>query len=76
MTERALTFHLPPFHLMSLELAPCNRLGQVVQKPISPNLGLNFNSGLSFCSKAFSQIIFSILFRPPNHQTVEKKELN
>ena len=36
--------------------------------------GLHFNLGFfSFCSKAFSRIIFSILFRASNHQIVGKK---
>ena len=41
-------------------------LGPVVWKPISTNQGLNFNLGFFhlFFSKAFSRIIFSILFRP------------
>ena len=38
-----------------------NTLGPVVWKPISANHGLNFNLGfIFFCSKAFSQIIFTI----------------
>ena len=36
--------------------------------------GLHFNLGFFFfCSKAFSRIIFSILFRASNHQIVGKK---
>ena len=52
-----------------------NQLGPVVRRPISANPGLNFNPGFSFsfCSKAFSRIIFSILFRASNHQIVGKK---
>ena len=50
------------------------QLGPVVRRPISANPGLNFNLGLFFfCSKAFSRIIFSILFRVSNHQIVDKK---
>ena len=49
-------------------------LGQVVRRPINANPGLNFNLGFFFfCSKAFSRIIFSILFRASNHQIVGKK---
>ena len=48
--------------------------GPVVRRPISTNPGLNFNLGFFFfCSKAFSRIIFSILFRASNHQIVGKK---
>ena len=48
--------------------------GPVVQRPISDNPGLNFNSGLFFfSSKAFSLTIFSILFRVANHQIVDKR---
>ena len=51
-----------------------NELGPVVRRPISANSGLNFNLGFFlFCSKTFSQIIFSILFRASNHQIVGKK---
>ena len=38
-------------------------LDPVVQRPISVNPGLNFNSGFFFvCSRAFPRIIFSQLF--------------
>ena len=48
--------------------------GSVVRRPISVNPRLNFNLGFFFfCSKAFSRIIFSILFRATNHQIVRKK---
>ena len=48
-------------------------LGPVVRRPISANLGLNFDpSFFFFCSKAFSPIIFSIIFRACNYQTVDK----
>ena len=41
-------------------------LGPVVRRPISANPGLNFNLGFFvFCSKAFSRIIFSLLFKHP-----------
>ena len=41
---------------------------------ISANPGLNFNLGFFFfCSKVFSRIIFSILFRATNHQIEGKK---
>ena len=49
-------------------------LGPVVRKPVSANLGLNFNLGFFFLlSKAVSRIIFSILFRVSNHQIVGKE---
>ena len=49
-------------------------LGSVVRRPISANPWLNFNLGFFFfCSKGFSRIIFSILFRASNHQIVGKK---
>ena len=55
-------------------LASIIQQGPVVRKLISANLGLNFNLGFfSFFSKAFSQTIFSILFRASNHQIVRKK---
>ena len=48
--------------------------GPVVRRPITANPGLNFNLGFFvFCSKTFSRIIFSILFRASNHQTVYRK---
>ena len=48
--------------------------GPVVRRRISADPRLNFNLGLFFfCSKAFSRIIFSILFRASNHQIVGKK---
>ena len=46
----------------------------VVQRLIAANPGLNFNLGFFFfCPKAFSQIIFSLLFTASNHQIVGKK---
>ena len=53
-------------------------LGPVVRRPISANLGLNFNlEFFVFCLKAFSQIIFSILCWASNHQIVaQKKKMN
>ena len=48
--------------------------GPVVGRPISANLGLNFNPGFFFfCSKAFSRIIFSLLFRASHHQLQAKR---
>ena len=48
--------------------------GPVVRRPISVNPRLNFNlSFFLFCSKAFSRIIFCILFRASNHQIVYEK---
>ena len=49
-------------------------LGPVVRRPVSANLGLNFNPGFFLLlSKALSQIIFTILFRVSNHQIVGKE---
>ena len=46
----------------------------VVRKPISDNPGLNFNGCFFFfCSKAFYQIILTILFGAPYHPIVGKK---
>ena len=48
--------------------------GPVVRRPISANLGLNFNPGPFFLSsKAFPRTTFSILFLVANHQIVDKK---
>ena len=55
----------------------CYLPGPVVRRPISANPGLNFNLGFFFffffCSKAFSRIIFSILYSASNHQIVSKR---
>ena len=49
-------------------------LGRFIRRPVSPNLGLNFYSGLFFfSSKAFSLKIFSILCRVANRQIVDKR---
>ena len=46
----------------------------VFRRPISFNPGLNFNTGFFFfCLKAFSRIIFPILFRAFNHLTADQK---
>ena len=38
------------------------------------NRGVKFNPDFLFlCSKAFSWIIFSVIFRASNHQLVDKK---
>ena len=50
------------------------KLGPVVRRPISAQPGVKFNPCFSFfCSKAFSRIIFSVIFRAFNHQLVDKK---
>ena len=58
---------------------PRARLRPIVQRPISLNPGLNYNPGFFFfCSKAPSQLIFSILVRVSNNdnnQIVDKKNL-
>ena len=55
-------------------LASIIQQGPVVRGPIGANPGLNFKLGFSFFFlKAFSPIIFSILFRASNHQIVGKK---
>ena len=52
-------------------------LRPVVWRPIIANPGLNFNPGFSFfCSKAFSWLIFSILFRASYHQTIDENYQN
>ena len=49
--------------------------GPVVRKPISTNSGLNFNRGfLFFSSKAFTWIIFTILYRASIHYITGKKD--
>ena len=51
-----------------------NAANPVVPKPISANQGLHFNPYFYFyCLKAFCPIIFSILYRAPNHQIVDKR---
>ena len=46
----------------------------VVRRPVSANLGLNFNTGFFFfSSKAFSRIIFSILLEYPIIKMGEKR---
>ena len=48
--------------------------GPVVQRPISPNPGLNFNSGFFIpLSKSLLRKIFIILFRTSNDQIAGKK---
>ena len=48
--------------------------GPVVRRPIGTKPGLKFNLGLFFLySKAFSRLVFSVIFRPSNHQLVDKK---
>ena len=58
---------------------PRARLRPIVQRPISLNPGLNYNPGFFFfCSKALSQLIFSILVRVSNNDNnkiVDKKNL-
>ena len=52
------------------------QLGPVVRRSISANPGLNFNPGFFFfCSKAFFQIIFSILFKASNRQIADNKTI-
>ena len=46
----------------------------VVRRPISSNPALNFNTGFFFfCLKAFSRIIFPLLFRAFNHLIADQK---
>ena len=48
--------------------------GPVVPRPISAWPRVKFNPGFFFlCSKAFSRIIFSLIFRASNHQLVDKR---
>ena len=47
----------------------------VVWRPMSANMWLSFNSGIfSFCSKTFSWITYSILFRPDLEHPIIKWE--
>ena len=62
------------YGISNLVVSPSSQLGLVVQRLISANPGLNFNLCLFFfSSKAFSQTIFSILFKIADHQIVNKK---
>ena len=64
-------------NLGSNQALSCHLLSQVVRRPINANPGLNFNLGFFFfCSKGFSPIIFSILFRASNHQIGKRIKLN
>ena len=48
--------------------------GPVVRKLISALPRVKFNPGFFFfCSKAFSWIIFSVIFRAPSHQLADRK---
>ena len=64
----------PPFSHFGIPLQDNNcgqrpeHQGPVVRKP-----GLSLNPGFFFsCSKAFSRIIFSAIFRASNHQLVDR----
>ena len=54
---------------------PVHQWAQLFEGRLALNLGLNlYNPGFFFlCSKAFSWIIFSVIFRASNHQLVDKK---
>ena len=55
----------------------CRNQGPLVWRLISANPGLNFNPGsFFFCLKAFSRIIFSILFWRIQSSNCRRKELN
>ena len=47
---------------------PVNRGAQLFEGLLALNPGFSF-----LCSKAFSRIIFSVIFRASNHQLVDKK---
>ena len=52
-------------------------LGPVVLRPITAWPRVKFDPDFFFlCSKAFSWIIFSVIFRASNHQLVDKKNQN
>ena len=52
-----------------------NVMHSVVWRPMSANMWLNFNSGIfSFCSKTFSWITYSILFRADLEHPIIKWE--
>ena len=60
------------YHNLHNRLMVTGSLAQLVESR-SANLGLNFNPGFFFfLTKAFSWIIFSILFRVSNHKIVQK----
>ena len=64
--------HFGPSSLLVSKVA--NDQGPFFQSPISANPGLNFNPGFFFfCLKAFSGIIFPILFRAYNHQIADQR---
>ena len=53
--------------------SPSNR-AELFEGRLELNPGLNLNRGFFFlCLKAFSWIIFSVIFRASNHQLVDKK---
>ena len=62
------------YGISNLVVSLSSQQGLVVRRLISANPGLNFDPGLFFfSSKAFSQTIFSILFKIADHQIVNKK---
>ena len=64
-------FHRAKYRIIIIKITI---LGPVVRRPVSANLGLNFNPEFFLLlSKALSQIIFTILFRVSNHQIVGKE---
>ena len=60
----------------ALDVTPLNvtPLGPVPRRPIRAQPWNKFNLGFFFlCSKAFSRIIFCLIFRASIHQLVDKK---
>ena len=71
---KSLPLHRGPLEMYGIS-SKLLALGPVVRRPISTNLGLNFNlEFFVFCSKAFSPIIFSILCLASNHQIEAQKK--
>ena len=62
---------IKPLDVKALDVTP---LGPVPRWPISAQPWDIFNLGFfSLCSKAFSRIIFCLIFRASIHQLVDKK---
>ena len=60
--------------MIDAKCSPKQCIGRVIQK-LEQNLNPGtLNPGFFFlCPKAFSRIIFSVVFRASNHQLVDKK---
>ena len=68
-------YHLRPNKKIIQRVQRSFKSGPSCSRPIGANPVLNFNRPpFPFLLKAFVQIIFSIIFRPSNYQTVDKKD--